>query len=83
MNLQLVEVFEAFYVHDYLVRPGARVYAWQKPDASWVVYFNGNDVPIPATAAGPIGSAAGKKELPQVHSAARLEQYQVAPAKPS
>ncbi len=82
MNLQHVEVFEAFFVHDYLVRPGARIYARQKPDASWAVYFNGNDVPVSETTVGPIGSAAAKKEASPIYSAARLEQYQVAPAKP-
>jgi hypothetical protein len=59
------------------------VMAWRRPDASWVVSFNGNDVPVPDGTVGPVGSSAATTEAKSVYSAARLEQYQVAPAKPA
>lgn len=83
MHLQVVEVVEAFSVHDYTVQPGARVLAWHRSDGAWVVYFNGNDVPVTDGVVYALGTAPAKKEARQVYSAARLEQYQVAPAKPA
>lgn len=81
MKLQVVEVVEGFSVHGYGVQPGARVMAWKRADDGWVVHFNGNDVGVPAGSVRAPGSAPMKKEAPQVYSAARLEQYQLAPAK--
>lgn len=82
MKLQVVEVVEAFAVHGYTVQPGARVMAWYRDDGVWTVYFNGNDVPVADGTVCALGNAPAKKEAPQVYSAARLEQYQLAPAKP-
>lgn len=83
MHLQVVEVVESFSVHGYTVQPGARIMAWARADGTWVVYFNGTDVPVADGVVCALGTAPAKKEAPQVYSAARLEQYQVAPAKPA
>ena len=83
MSLQVVHVLQAFRVRDYEVQVGARVMAWRGPAGAWVVTFNGNDVPVPEGTVEAVGTAPAKKEAPQVYSAARLEQYQVAPAKPA
>lgn len=83
MALEIVEVLEPFLVHDYRVRVGARVMAWRRQDGMWVVSFNGNDVPVPEGTVGAIGASTTKAEAKPVYSAARLEQYQVAPAKPA
>jgi hypothetical protein len=83
MKLQVVEVNEEFEVHGYRVRPGGRVMAYPRQDGSWIVYFNGNDVPVRDGTVGAVGSSGSKKEATQVYSAARLEQYQLAPAKPA
>lgn len=56
--------------------------AWERLDGTWVVYFNGNEIPVPTGTVCALGTAPAKKEAPQVYSAARLEQYQVAPANP-
>lgn len=82
MQLQVVEVVEAFSVQGYTVQAGARVMAWHRTDGAWVVYFNGNDVPLAEGTVCALGTAPAKKEA-QLYSAARLEQYQLAPAKPT
>lgn len=80
MHLRVVDVVESFSVHVFAVQPGARIMALARADASWVVYFNGNDFP-------PMGSCARyarpprRKDVPQFYSAARPEQNQFAPAK--
>lgn len=83
MHLQVVEVVEPFSMHGYTVQPGARIMAWARADGTWVVYFNGNEVPVADGVVCALGMAPAKKGAPQVYSAARLEQYQVAPAKPA
>lgn len=82
MNLRVVEVEHEFRVHDYLVKPGARVMAWCRSGDDWVVYFNGNEVLVPPGTVYPLGTAPAEKKPVEVYSAARLEQYQLAPADP-
>ncbi len=79
MPLDVVEVFQAFNVHDYRVRAGSRVMAWKRSDGPWIVYFNGNELQVPEGTVGAIGSAPVVKEEAQTYSSARLEQYQLAP----
>lgn len=81
MNLQVVDVLEPLRVHDHLVRPGARVMAWQNAGGEWVVYFNGNDVFVPDGAVAAVGTTVVRKEAQQVYSSARLEEYSLAPPK--
>lgn len=81
MSLEVVEVLRDFHVHDYRVREGARVMAWRESHGGWVVYFNGNDIRVPEGTVGAIGTGPAKAEAKPLYSAARLEQYQVAPAK--
>ncbi len=82
MPLEVVEVFEAFQVHDYAVRVGARVMAWKRKDDRWIVYFNGAELAVPDGTVAPVGTVPEKKEAAAVYSDARLEQYAVAPAPP-
>jgi hypothetical protein len=80
MTLQIVEVIEGFHVHAYFVQPGARVWAWRRNDDVWVIYFNGADVPVPEGTVRPPGSAPERAVAASPYSAARLDQYTVAPA---
>lgn len=83
MKLQVVEVVEEFTVNGYTVCQGARVMAWRRYDGVWIVFFNGNDVPVEEGIVYALGTAPEKKEATQVYSAARLEQYQLAAAEPN
>lgn len=80
MSVELVEVLREFQVRAFHVPAGARVWAWRQADG-WVVLFNGNDIRVSDGTVGPIGAGASNAEAKPVYSAARLEQYQVAPAK--
>lgn len=82
MKLRVVEVIQGFQAPEYFVSPGARVMAWQRATGEWVVYFNGNDVPVPDGTVRDLNSAPSESKAAPIYSAARLEQYQVAPAKP-
>lgn len=64
----------------YVIRPGARLAVWYRDISAWVVYFNGRDLVIPFENAVVVSEEAAERRL-FVHSAARLEQYQLAPSK--
>jgi hypothetical protein len=82
MDLKVVEVAQEFQVHGYVVRPGARVMAWSRSEDAWVVYFNGNEVDVEPGTVFALGTAPVEAKAAEVYSAARLEQYQLAPADP-
>jgi hypothetical protein len=82
MRLQVVEVVHPFSVNTYTVQPGARVMAWRRADGAWIVSFNGNDVPVAGETVCALGTAPDQNKGAQAYSAARLEQYQLAPVKP-
>jgi hypothetical protein len=57
--------------------------AWKGKDEQWIVYFNGTELADPLGTVSPVGTVPEKKEAAAIYSDARLEQYAVAPAKPT
>ena len=47
MKLEVVKVLRGFQAPGLFVEPGARLMAWRSREGAWIVYFNGNDVPVP------------------------------------
>jgi hypothetical protein len=80
---QIVQVHEAFVADGALVQPGARLTALQKKSGAWVVSFNGLDVEVPDGVVAPLGVTPAPRAAGPAYSDARMDQYQLAPAKPA
>jgi hypothetical protein len=80
---QIVQVHEAFVADGALVQPGARLNALQKKSGAWVVSFNGLDVEVPDGVVAPLGVTPAPRAAGPAYSDARMDQYQLAPAKPA
>jgi hypothetical protein len=80
---QIVQVHEAFVADGALVQPGARLSALQKKSGAWVVSFNGLDVEVPDGVVAPLGVTPAPRAAGPAYSDARMDQYQLAPAKPA
>ncbi len=83
MQHQIVQVHEAFVADGALVQPGARLSALQKKSGAWVVSFNGLDVEVPEGVVAPLGVTPAPRAAGPAYSDARMDQYQLAPAKPT